>query len=499
MNTESEFDSISYRSILKSTSLIGGASIVNILIGMVRTKFVALLIGPTGVGLLGTFSQVTAVVSTMSGMGLGSSGVRQIAEAVGTGDEERIARTVFTLRRTVWLTGSLGMLVMIFFCVLISRITFDSDSYALPIALLGGTVLLGAIASGQHCILQGTRRIGDIARISVIGTVYGTLISIPCFYFWGQQGIVVSLILCAVASLTTSWWFARRVPVSPIVLKWNVARDEARQLFALGLSFVGAGLVTQLSYYLIRVYLVRQFGLNDVGVYQSAFGLSGILVGFVLSAMGTDYYPRLTTASGDNARVRQMVNEQAEISVLLSLPALAAMMVFAPLLIRIFYTESFMAAVPILRWSIFGVLGRVFSWPLGFVILAKGKGQLYFLTELFANVFFVGVTYYFALIWGLIGTGMAFMILYVFYTVLMLFIVHRLVGASWTRHTLKLTLVSSAIMIILMLNCSVNVNPIAEWGINFVLLVPVTYLCLRRLSLKSEVGLHALIARFKAK
>ncbi|HLP80774.1 MAG TPA: oligosaccharide flippase family protein, partial [Nitrosomonas sp.] len=265
----------SYRNILKSTSLIGGASIINIMITMVRTKFVALLIGPTGVGLLGTYSQIISVVSTMSGMGLGSSGVRQIAEAVGTGDEERIAITVHTLRRTVWLTGSIGMMVMILFCIPISRVTFNTDTYALPIAFLGITILLSAIASGQSCVLQGTRRISDIARISVIGTIYGTLISIPCYYFWGLKGIVIALILNAIASLITSWWFARRVQIMSIVLKWHVARVEARALFALGLSFVGASLITQLSYYVIRVFLIHRFGLNDVGIYQSAFGLSG--------------------------------------------------------------------------------------------------------------------------------------------------------------------------------------------------------------------------------
>ena len=49
----------SYLSILKSTSLIGSASLLNILISMVRIKFVAVLLGPTGVGLLGLYTQIT--------------------------------------------------------------------------------------------------------------------------------------------------------------------------------------------------------------------------------------------------------------------------------------------------------------------------------------------------------------------------------------------------------------------------------------------------------
>jgi len=208
----------SYRNVLKSTSLIGGASLLNILISMVRNKFVAILLGPAGIGLLGMYGQITTLISTITGMGISSSGVRQVAEAVGSNDDELIARTVVSLRRTAWLTGSFGLLVMIAFAVPLSSMTFGSSDYARSIAVLGITLLAGAIAGGQVSIINGTRRLGDLAKISVIGALNGTLISIPCFYIWGQAGIVPSLVLSSLAALTTSWWFSRRVQIKAIEL-----------------------------------------------------------------------------------------------------------------------------------------------------------------------------------------------------------------------------------------------------------------------------------------
>lgn len=486
----------SYRSILKSTSLIGGASVLNILIGMVRTKFVAILLGPVGVGLFGIYGQITGLVGSATGMGIGSSGVRQVAEAVGTEDNERIAHTIVTLRRTAWLTGSLGMLVMIVLCVPISSITFGNNDYALPIAILGVTLLFGAISGGQGCILNGTRRIGDLAKISIIGAVNGTVISLPCFYLLGQGGIVPSLIFSSMASLATSWWFARRVPIKTIGLSLRDSYDEARRLLSLGVSFMGAGLVLALSGYLIRIVMLRHFGLADTGIYQAAFNLSGILVGFVLGAMGTDYYPRLTAIAGDNASVHRMVNEQSQISILLSLPGLAAMMVFAPLVIGLFYSAAFETAVPVLRWCILGVLGRVFSWPLAFVMLAKGKGKIFFITEVFACVLHLVGVFTFIRLWGLIGAGIAFMVLYVVYTALMLLVMLRLVGATWTRPTFEMILIASIVMVVVMLNCTFNRHQIVAWAINLSILVVVTLLCLRQLAKKSGIGPHALIYRF---
>jgi PST family polysaccharide transporter len=488
-----------YRSILKSTSLVGGASIINILIGMVRTKFVAILIGPAGVGLLGTYIQIIGLVGSVTGMGIGNSGVRQVAEAVGSNDDVRIARIVITLRRTAWLSGGLGLLVMVSFCLPMSRMTFGSDEYAWPIAVLGVTLLTGSIASGQGCIINGTRRIGDLARISVIGAINGTLISIPCFYLWGQAGIVPSLILSAFATLATSWWFARRVPVKRVALTFKNSCVEARQLLSLGASFMGAGLVTMLSGYLIRIVILRQFSLADVGIYQAALSLSGILVGFVLGAMGADYYPRLTAVASDNACVRRMVNEQSQISVLLSLPGLAAMMIFAPTIIRLFYAASFTKAVPILHWCILGILGQVFSWPLGFVMLAKAKGKLFLFTDIIAyGVQLLGVIVFIRL-WGLRGAGIAFTAMYVVYTGLMLIVIRRLIGAVWNRHTFFLIIFASIAMAFLMLNCTFNNDFIFLWTINLTILFAVSMFCIRQLSQRSGIGINNLLARIGIK
>ncbi|MBE0597719.1 MAG: O-antigen translocase [Desulfuromonadales bacterium] len=488
-------ESGSYRSILKSTSLIGGASVLNILIGMVRIKFVAVLLGPTGVGLLGMYAQITALITTITGMGISSSGVRQVAEAVGSGDDERVARTVITLRRTAGLTGGLGLLVMVVFAVPLARLTFGNTDYAWTIAVLGITLLAGAIAAGQGCIINGTRRIGDLARISVIGALNGTLISIPCFYLWGEAGIVPSLILSSMAALATSWWFARRVPVKAITLPWRDSTGEARQLLSLGISFMGAGLALTLSNYLIRVVMLRQFDLADVGIYQAAFSLSGILVGFVLGAMGADYYPRLTAVANDNASVHRMVNEQSQISILLALPGLAAMMIFAPLIIEIFYAATFETAVPILRWCILGILGRVYAWPLSYVLVAKGTGRLFLILETFFAFLHLGMVFLFIQLWGLPGAGVAFLVLYLTYTVAMLCAVHHLTTGSWNSNTLRLTLYSVIVMVLLMLNCTYVSQFYLAWTVNILFLFGSSYFCFYSLSDRTGITLNSLLAK----
>src|SRR5262245_22520875 len=88
----------SYGQILKSSALIGGASTLNIAIGIVRTKAMAVLLGPAGFGLLGVYASIIDLAVSVAGLGVASSGVRQIAVSVASGDNRRIASTATILR-----------------------------------------------------------------------------------------------------------------------------------------------------------------------------------------------------------------------------------------------------------------------------------------------------------------------------------------------------------------------------------------------------------------
>lgn len=487
--------SSSYKHALKSTSMIGGASLINILIGMVRTKFVAVLLGPAGIGLLGVYNSIVGMVGAVAGMGIGASGTRQIAEAHGAGDPQRIARTVKTLRRTVWVTGILGLLIMVLGCTAFSKASFGTATYALPIAILGITILLANIATGQSCILQGTRRISDLAKVSIIGALNGTIISIPCYYFWRINGIVPGLILTGAAALLTSWWFARRVVLVPVELPWRDSRQEAGKLLHFGVPVMLSGLMSMVSAYLIRVLLIRQVGLDGVGIWQAAFGLSGVLANFVLSAMGTDYYPRLTAIAGDDDKVKEEVNAQTEVALLLAVPALAATIIFAPLVITLFYSGKFDGAVDILRWSAYGVFGRVISWPLGFVLLAKGMGKTFFWTELVANIFQVIALWVCVKIWGLLGTGIAFLLLYVVYSLLIYVVAHAVSGMSWTAANKRHILIFAALLALIGM-ISVWVPSLwVQFSVNLFLFAGLGIYCLHRLSQKSGITLGHLLER----
>src|SRR3954447_22211251 len=148
MNEATTADRHSYSQILKSSALIGSSTVVNLVIGIVRAKAMAVWLGPTGFGLMALYSSIIDLTSTISGMGLNSSGVRQIAEAVGTGDAKRIALTAVVLRRTAAVLGALGALFLIVFSYQVSVLTFGGDQHAESVKLLSSAVFFSCLFGG---------------------------------------------------------------------------------------------------------------------------------------------------------------------------------------------------------------------------------------------------------------------------------------------------------------------------------------------------------------
>ena len=433
----------SYGQILKSTTLVGGSQVVNILLRIIRTKFLAVLLGPSGVGLIGLYTAVTDIMGAVTSMGIGSSGVRQIAEAAGTSDELRIARTIITLRRSALALGFLGMLLTIIFCVPLSRLTFGSAEYAWPIELLSVTLFLSAVSRGQTALIQGMRRIADLATLSVLGGILGTVISIPMIFMWRKEGIVPFLITVSAMTILTSWWYARKIPVAHILFGWRETLREAKGLLSLGLVFMAIGLMTTAVMYLTRVLVVRQSGMDSAGLYQASSYLSSAYIDVILGAMGMDFFPRLTAVAEDNEACNRMVNEQTEVGLIIATPGILATLTFAPLIIQIFFSASFVPAYEVLRWQILGIFLRVVSWPMGFVLLAKGKRKLFFWTELAANAVHVSLVWIGISYFGLEGTGMAFFALYVFYTIMILAVVNHVSYFKWTSAGLRVIGIAS--------------------------------------------------------
>jgi enterobacterial common antigen flippase len=436
----------SYGRILKSSALLGGSSVINVGLGIIRTKVLAVQLGPAFFGVMGLYTSLTTMIGGVASLGLGQSAVRDIAAAAGSQDQARIARTIRVFRRTVWATGILGLLVTLALAYPASSWTFGNRDHIWAIAVLSVTVLFTEIQAGQRALLQGLRRIRDLTVANITGAIWSTLMAIAILLWLRERGVVPFLVVVAAGQLVANWWYAKRVSVAPVAITWRQTWEQSREMVSLGLAFVVSGLAGSASVYLINSIIRRSVGEAGVGLYQSAFAISGVYVNFVLQAMTGDYYPRLAGVGADVEKCNRLVNEQMEMAVLLAVPGLVAALVLSGPLILALYSSHFAGATDILRWQVLGLLGRIISWPLGFVLLARGDKAAFLWSEIAASVMHVGLVVLGVSYFGLAGAGAAFAGLYLSYSVLVYVVVRRRHGYVCQKSTESLVLLGMLIV-----------------------------------------------------
>ncbi len=433
----------SYHRILRSTSIIGGASFINIVVGVLRTKVLAVLLGPVGLGLASLYTGLMGTASTVATMGLGPVGTRQIAEAYSK--EE--ARAIMVARRalfwgTIFLACAGGMLVWSLRTVLAVH-ALGNASYSGAVGWLSIGVALSVAGASQAALIQGMRRIGDIARLSVFGSAISTVLGIGMLWRWGKAGLVAYVLVVPVVTFILGHIYVSKLPkagadtatLSELTREWKI-------LLHFGFAMVGAGLVSQLAQLWIRIDVARVLGAQSLGQYQAAWTISMQYVTFVLGAMGADYYPRLTGVIHDHKAATSLVNEQAEIATLLSAPVFIAMMAMAPWVIHLLYAASFTPAIEILRWQVLGDVLKVASWPLGFLILAAGDGKTFLWTESVSWIVATGLITGLMPRMGLQITGIAYLAMYAVVLPLVYWLARRRIGFHWSRSVLSLSVVT---------------------------------------------------------
>ena len=402
----------SYDHVLKYTGIFGGVQGLNILIGLVRNKIIAKLLGPMGMGLTSLFNSTISFISQTTNLGISFSAIRHVSELFDKGDEERIAHFVKVVRGWSLLTALLGMLVCIVLGPVLSNLTFTWGDHTLHFILLSPAVGLMAITGGETAILKGARQLRSLAFIQLLNVFIALFISVPFFYFFGLKGIVPVIILMAFASMVLTVWHSYRR--FPLKLKGiNGILGEGMEMVRLGVAFVLAGVLGSGAEMFIRSYLNVHGNLDIVGLYNAGFMLTVTYAGMVFSAMETDYFPRLSAVMGNEQTMNDIVNRQIEVSVLLVSPMLAMLIVFLPILIPLLFSDEFLPVVAMSQVAVFSMYFKAVALPISYLNLAQGNSKAYLLIEAVSDVVMVSLLILGYRFLGLFGTGLALSLAYV--------------------------------------------------------------------------------------
>ncbi len=408
---------------MKATSIFGGVQVISILISIIRSKFIAVLLGPNGMGISSLLTSTIGLIAGLTNFGLGISAVKDVASANSISNETRISTVVTVLNRLVWVTGALGTLVMLLLSSWLSQLTFGNREYTFAFIWISISLLFNQLTTCQLVVLQGMRKLQYLAKASLTGSIVGLIFTIPLYYYYEIDGIVPALIITSLLSLLISMYFAKKVKIELVKVSLVKTLAEGKNMLTMGFMISMSGLISLGSSYLISIFISKTANVSQVGLYAAGFAIINGYVGLIFNAMGTDYYPRLSAVAHSKELCHQTINQQVEIALLILAPIIMTFLVFIQWIVIIIYSDKFIAVDTMINFAALGMLFKAISWSMAFILLAKGASNLFFWNELIAHMYMLTLNILGYHYLGLTGLGISFMLGYLLYSIQVFFLI----------------------------------------------------------------------------
>lgn len=483
-----------YSHVLKYTGIFGGVQGLNIIFSLVRTKLIALLLGPSGMGLASLFNTTVGFVSQATNFGIPMSAVRHVSKLYDQGDQEALAHFVKVVRGWELLTALLGMLVCIAIGPFLSYTTFSWGNHSLHFILLAPAIGMLAITGGETAILKGMRRLGSLAMIQILAVIVALLISVPTYYFFGESGIVPVIVLMAFSTmLLTVRHSLRLIPLQLTGTKGVLG--EGMEMVRLGIAFTLAAVIGSASEMLIRSYLNVTGDLDVLGLYNAGYMLTITYAGMVFSAMEPDYYPRLSAVQHDIPATNDTVNRQMEVSLLLLSPMLASLIIFLPVLVPLLFSTQFLPMVSMAQVSALAMYLKVLTLPVAYITLARGYSLSYLFLETSYFVALMVLIVFCYSNWGLYGTGVAITLAHLFEYLLVNGYAYKIYGYRFSATVYGYALVQVSLGLLAFL-LTLTTEGVLYWGAGLLVVSVSSFLSLFVLRSKTHLW-RALTRRFR--
>ena len=253
--------------LIRSMAVMGSAQAANIVISILRLKVLAVMLGPSGVGLLGIFSNLLDMVKTAAGLGIGKSGVRQIA--ISKRDEILLSRVKRVLLSAHLLQGAAAMVVVWVLRTQISEWLFGNSLYKNEVGLIGIAILLTLLGTAHTALLQGMRSINDLGRVTFYSALIGTVAGLVAIWFFGEAGVVWFVVVQPLAMIIIASKYTKRLQISKTkILRVVEIWDIWKPMVKLGTAFMLGGLATTVTMLLVRQNITQELGLEAAGLFQ---------------------------------------------------------------------------------------------------------------------------------------------------------------------------------------------------------------------------------------
>lgn len=460
----------SYKSIFKSTALFGSVQILKTLLGIIKNKTLAILLGPAGIGVIGILQNTIQFIQTGAGLGINQSAVRDISEAYAMNDTEEFSKIASVTRHIIVYVAILGLFTTIILSPWLSKWVMGSSEYTISFAILSIVVALNILTEGNLAILKGMRQLNSLAKASIYGVFTGVVCALPIYFIWGIDGIIPELIVSAVVSMIFVNFYTRKVKYRRKKLSKREIIIEATPIIKMGAALMFVTFLQTIVALIVAAYVRSTGGIEIVGYYNAGNTILNSYFGIIITAIMTDYYPRIAAVNNDNEKIQEELNRQSAVTIVLAAPLVVGFLFFMPLILRILYSSEFSQTNDFLKYGIYGALITLCSNQVDMILVAKFKIKLFTTIAIIIRVIQLFLSVLLFKIFGLTGLGIMVLIMSIIHMIVMTISVNKLYNIRYNDFFIKIASIVVAFAVTASISCEIS-NSILKYILGTLLMI----------------------------
>ena len=345
------------------------------LLVLLRSKVLALMLAPEGVGILAQVNSLEALLSAFATAGIGYGITHVISRKLkGDDPEGGIADTLRTGTILALVVSGILAILLVSSSESLSLLLIGSGVYGILFTLLALALPFKFLAAVNNASLQGLKAITPLAIARIIIAGLGVICVVPLVYYLRLSGAVVGIIAWAVIASLTTWVFLRRERIAKgITSRGKFDSKTSAAVLRFSLANLIILLVNNLALIAIRTQIIRQYGASANGYYQVVWAMSSQYLILVAISLWSYSFPHLTALEGQSALYKVEMKRILRLGLLLIGPMAYVIIFGRYFIVELLYSAAFFPSVELIPIQVWGDVFRLVIWWFELPLMAQGR------------------------------------------------------------------------------------------------------------------------------
>ncbi len=409
------------KELIKHSGIMYASNFISLFFRFLLVFLLARAIGPSKYGLIQLAISVAGFISLLIDIRIGEAVVKFTTDYLVSGDKQKASAVIILGYIVDFVLGLISFLIIFSTAGLISNYILHQSQELFLIRIYAFAVLVSIINGTSMAVLQTFKKFNLIGIFTIVHSFFYFLLPV-LFIQYGLLKIMSGYVFSATIGAVMINIFAG------IILIQEFKNTGFYPFWLIGPKIFRFSIQTFLSvtFKSAQRYidvLILGFFKNPaaVGYYKIALSYTGVL-GIIASPIGLVVYPTLSSLwSQKNIDVfKRLIKKISRIMAIITIPLSFAMILFAPLLLRLTVKEQFIPAIPAIYIVIWvSLFTNIAAW-LRSAVLAIGKPEISTKANLYMVILLVVLSILLIPAFSYIGSAIVYLISNIFGIVLIL-------------------------------------------------------------------------------